>query len=27
LINLLLERPAEGMAWLLSDVPAWYIWE
>ncbi|MCK6625992.1 MAG: HD domain-containing protein [Anaerolineae bacterium] len=27
LINLLLERPAEGLAWLLSDVPAWYIWE
>lgn len=27
LISLLLERPAEGMAWLLSDVPAWYIWE
>lgn len=27
LIQLLLERPAEGLAWLLSDVPAWYIWE
>lgn len=27
LIDLLLERPAEGLAWLLSDVPAWYIWE
>lgn len=27
LINLLLERPAEGLSWLLSDVPAWYIWE
>lgn len=27
LIHLLLERPAEGLAWLLSDVPAWYIWE
>jgi hypothetical protein len=27
LITLLLERPAEGLAWLLSDVPAWYIWE
>lgn len=27
LINLLLERPAEGLAWLMSDVPAWYIWE